>query len=203
MKKNLSIIFNSIIAIIFIFILNVFEKNNSNTTHLISINIILLLNLIISLFCFITIKIVFKSYDFNNNKKFKENFKNAIANSFFFSSIISIIIALIIYCFLKNILELFNIEKGIINYTTFASKIWFVSSPFIGLELTIFKYFSKLEVYKKITIILLIKFIAYFILSLILSIKFQNNCIVYAKPICDIIFLPYYTKICFDLTLKS
>jgi Na+-driven multidrug efflux pump len=151
----------------------------------------------------LTINLTFKKFNFQKNKEFQKNIQNAVANSFFISSIISIVGALIIYCFLKNILGIFNIKEGIINYANFAAKIWFVSSPFIGLELTIFKYFSKLDFFQKNIIIIISKLIIYYILSIILYFKFQNNCIVYAKPICDIIFLPYYTKICFDLTLKS
>jgi hypothetical protein len=159
--------------------------------------------LTLHIICLITINIIFKNSNLEKKKKFKENIQNAVANSFFISSIISIIGALIVYCLLKNILGIFNIKEGIINYTVFAAKTWFVSSPFIGLELTIFKYFFKLETHKKTNIILVLKFLIYCILSAILYIKFKNNCVVYAKPICDIIFLPYYTKVCFDLVLKQ
>jgi hypothetical protein len=203
MGKKLSVFFSILIAIIFIFVVNIFLKINSDFTHLISLNLIILLNFIILLSCLISINIIFKNSNLDQEKNFKENIRSAVANSFFISSIISIIGAFIIYYLLKNILEFLNIKEGIINYTIFAAKTWFVSSPFIGLEITIFKYFSKLEIYKKPAIILAIKFIIYCSISLFLYLKLKNNCIVYAKPICDIIFLPYYTKICFDLTLKS
>jgi hypothetical protein len=203
MGKKLSIFINILIAILFVIILNLFEKFQNDTVHLISINIILLLNLIISIACLITIHIVFKKSHLEKSKKFKENIQNAVANSFLASSIISIIGAIIIYCLLKNILGIFNIKEGIINYTIFATKTWFVSSPFIGLELVILKYFSKLESHAKTVIIIALKFVVYCILAGILYIKFKTNCVVYAKPICDIIFLIYYTKVCFDLVFKS
>lgn len=203
MNKKLANISLVLIEIIFILTINIFLKITSNRNHIIGINFIILLNLILLINSFISINLIFRNFDLNNSKNFKNNLKIKIANSFFISSIISIIGALILYSFLKDFLEIFHIKQGIINHITFASKIWFVSSPFIGLEITIFKYFYKLETYKKTIHIALAKLFIYFILLELLYIKYKTNCIVYAKPICDIIFLPYYTKICFDLTLKS
>ena len=192
------------IATIFLFILiiNLFLKINSDINHIIGINIIIFITLIISFFCQICIYRIFKKANLSSTKEFKKNIKITIANSFFKSSIISIICALLIYVFLKNVLNLLTLKQGLINYTIYASKIWFVSSPFIGLELTVFKYFSEIKFYKTPIKILILKLLSFFIISFLCSFQYKQNCFLYAKPICDILFLPYYTKICFDLTLK-
>ena len=117
--------------------------------------------------------------------------------------IVLIILSLIIYTFLRNILNLFNLKTGLINYIIFSSKIWFVSSPFIGLEITILRYFQELEIYKTPLIISIVKLILFIFCGLILHFKYPSNCLIYAKPISDICLLFYYTKICFELTLKE
>ena len=194
-----------LIVSLFIFVLNIFFKINSDINHIISINIIFFINLIISLLCFLLIKRIFKKIDFNNlndAKIYRQNLKTAVANSFFISSIVSIVSALIIYGFLEKFLILLNLKTGIINYTVFASKIWFISSPFIGLEITIFTYFYKLEYFKAPIKILIFKFITFILLSLVFYITHKTNCLIYSKPFTDLVFLFYYSKTCFDLTLK-
>ena len=128
--------------------------------------------------------------------------KTATANSFVATSILCTCIAGILYCFLGNILSWFPLKTGTINYTVFASKIWFVSSPFIGLEIVIFSYFKELDYYSSPIKVVLLKLLVYLILCFILYFNRDVNCLVYAKPLCDIIFLPMLTRICFDLTLK-
>ena len=199
MKRILYNLFIFIIYFLFVLIINIFYKSNPNNQ--LGINIVISLNLIISLLCFVSTSIIFKKNNLENN--FNKNIKNAIANSFFVSSIISISIALIIYTFLKDILHIINLKSGLINYTIFASKIWFISSPFIGLEITILKYFYELNSYKKILIISFIKLLIFCILGMAFYFKYPSNFFIYAKPFCDIIFLFYYSKICFELTLKK
>ena len=127
----------------------------------------------------------------------------AFANSFFRNSIISIISACIIYGFLEIILKELNLKNGLINYCTFICKIWFISSPFIGLEISVIKYFSELEYFIKPIKIFIYKTLIFFIISFLCYNDKGINCFVYAKPLCDIIFLFYYSKICFDITLNK
>jgi len=203
MKKIICNSFIILLSLLFILTINIFFKINSNLIHIIGINIVIFLNLIISLACIIISKIIFKKNNQNSIKKFNEFIKTSVADSFFITSIISIISSILIYCLLKKFLYILNIDNGIINYTVFAAKIWFISSPFIGLEIVIFKYFKEINYSKKIIFILIIKFILYLFISLIAHIKYPNSCLIYAKPICDFLFLFYYSKICFQLTLNK
>ncbi len=202
MKKAFYLVL-SITFFIFIFIFNLFFKINSDINHIIGINIIIFINFMISLICFLTIKNIFKKEKLNNNEEYKKFLKIVISNSFVTSSIISIFIAIILYGFLKNILSIFNLKTGLINYIVFASKIWFISAPFIGLEITIIQYFNELKYYKTPIIFILFKLTVFLLLGGLFYIKYKTNCFVYAKPICDLIFLPYYSKICFRLTLNN
>jgi hypothetical protein len=203
MGKKLSSFLCILIAIIFAVCINIFLKLTSDTTHLFGINILLIFNLFIYIIDAIAIAIIFKRTDFSKNgKDFRLNLKMTIANSFCISSFISIICAIIIYCFSGKILSLFSLSSGIINYSTFALKTWFIASPFIGLELTIFYYYSIIACNQKPVFILLVKFLAYVILALCFHLISKTNCIVYAKPICDILFLIYYIKICFNIEFK-
>ena len=189
--------------ILFVFSINIFFKINSDLNHIIGININLILYLIINLICIIVIDKTFKKAKLKKSTQYRKDIKNAFTNSFLVSSIISIISALIIYGFLKNILEIFNLKEGIINYINFIIQIWFISSPFIGLELVCFRYFYEIEYFNIPIKILIYKLLTFFIISCLFYEKRKLNCFIYSKPICDIIFLIYYTKICFDLTLKK
>lgn len=189
--------------IILISSINIFLKINSDFHHIIGININLCLYLLIILICVFVINRIFRKAHLEYSKNYRKDIKNAFANSFFISSIISMVSAFIIYGFLENILELIHLKEGLINYCIFASKIWFISSPFIGLEIAVFKYYSEIE-YLKVPIELLIyKLLAFFIISFLFYADRKTNCFIYAKPLCDIIFLFYYTKICFDITLNK
>lgn len=187
--------------IIFVIVINLFLIFNSDLNHIIGINIILGIHLFISLICSIFINKIFKRSNIKNSKNFKKDIKPTFANSFVTSSIISILFALLIYVFFRNILNFFNLKTGLINYCVFASKIWFISSPFIGLEITIIKYFKSLDYYQKPIKILTFKLLTFFIISLLLYNSRQINCFIYAKPLCDIFFLFYYSKICFAITI--
>ena len=123
-----------LISIIFISSINIFLKINSDLNHIIGVNINLILWFFIIFICIIKVNYIFKKANLNNSKKYRKDMKIVFANSFFSSSIISIISACIIYGFLKNFLQLLNLEKGLINYTYFVSKIWFISSPFIRIR---------------------------------------------------------------------
>ena len=171
--------------------------------HVVGISIILGITVFISLICFIIIHNTFKKAKLDSSKFFGKDVKVAFANSFFASSIFSIIAACIIYGFLETILEKIGLEESLINYCIFASKIWFISSPFIGLEIAVFEYFNSLGYYKKPLLISIIKLITFVIICALYYSSRKLNCFIYAKPVCDFIFLVYYSKICFDITLSN
>ena len=163
--KKLFYFLTILILIIFISSINIFLKINSDLNHIISININLALYLMIILICIFVVNRNFKKAKLNESKSYRKDMKIAFANSFFASSIVSIISACIIYGFLNNILELFKLKEGIINFTIFSMKIWFISSPFIGLEVTVFRYFYEIEYFKKPIKILIFKLLIFYFIS--------------------------------------
>ena len=179
------------------------KGNKKLEINLLGMSIILGITLLISIGCFFIIHRIFKKAKLDLSKDFRKDVKIAFANSFVAGSIFSIAFACIIYGFLGNILEKIGLESGLINYTVFASKIWFISSPFIGLEIAIFEYFNSLSYYKKPIIILLIKLLVFIIICALYYSSRKTNCFIYAKPVCDFIFLLYYSKICFDITISN
>lgn len=199
--KKIHYVFYILILILFVFIINIFKLINKNYNYQYSINIIFLVNIILYITCIISINFIFKKSNLKEN--FKNNIKNAISNSFFISSSICIIYSIFIYSFLGTLLSFTNLSTGLINYCLFASKIWFVSAPFIGLELTIFKYFSEIDYLKTPIFIAILKLIIFVLITFLLYFKYPSNCILYAKPICDILFIFYYSKICFELSLRK
>ena len=202
MKKVFYIVL-VLIFIIFIGGINIFLKINSDLNHILGIDIILILYLLIVISCIIVTNITFKKSRIENTKNFKRDLKITFANSFVTSSIISIVSACLIYGFLKNALDFIGLKTGLINYTMFAAKIWFISSPFIGLEIVVFKYFSVIDYLKKPIIILISKLFIFLTISFLYFSNNNMNGFIYAKPLCDIIFLFYYSKICFDITLNK
>lgn len=189
--------------ILFVFATNIFLKTQADFNHVIGINIILVIYFFIIFLCKIIIDKIFKKIDLANSKNFRRDLKNTFASAFFSSSIISIILACIIYGFLENILDLLGLRTGLINYCSFIAKIWFISSPFIGLEIVVFKYFSMIEYFQKPLKILIIKLFVFLFISCLFYTSRKTNCFIYAKPLCDIIFLFYYSRICFDITLNK
>ena len=191
MKKIFFFIFLLTLTI-FIASINIFLKINSDFNHIIGIDINLILYFTITTICVIVINKIFKKSNLKDSKNFKKDIKNTFSNSFFISSIISIIFACIIYGFLKNILEIFNLKEGLINYTNFATKIWLI-----------FKYFYEIDYFVIPIKILIYKLLVFLIISILFFSERKINCFIYAKPISDIIFLIYYTRVCFDLTLNN
>ena len=183
--------------------INIFLKINSDFNHIIGIDINLILYFTITTICVFVINNIFKKSNLKDSKNFKKDIKNTFSNSFCISSIISIVFACIIYGSFKNILEIFNLKEGLINYTNFATKIWFISSPFIGLEVAIFRYFYEIDYFVIPIKILIYKLLIFFIISILFFSERKINCFIYAKPISDIISLIYYTRVCFDLTLNN
>ena len=189
--------------ILFVLAANIFFKTHADFNHVISINIIFAINFIIILVCKIVIDKIFKKTNLDNSKSFRRDLKNTFASAFFSSSLISIILACLVYGLLEKTLELFNIKTGIINYCSFIAKIWFISSPFIGLEIVVFKYFSTIKYFQKPLKILIMKLFVFLFISCLFYTSRKANCFIYAKPICDILFLFYYSRICFDITLNK
>lgn len=132
--KKIFYCFIFLTLITFIISINIFLKINSNLNHIIGVNINLILYLFITFLCIIKVNSIFKKSNLKDSKNYRKDIKIAFANSFFSSSIISIISACIIYGFSKNIFNFLNLKDGLINYTLFVSKIWFISSPFIRLR---------------------------------------------------------------------
>ncbi len=196
-------IFYLVIIFIFILIINIFFKISLDTySSIIGINIVIIINILILFLCVIATNILLKKSKIDKNN-FKMSLANYISNSFIINSVITIFSSIVIYGFFKDILNLFNIRIGIVNFAVYSAKIWFISMPIMGIEITILKYFHIIEYIKKPVIILISKIILYCILSFILYFKYNYSCVIYAKPICDAIFLIYYSKICFDLTMKN
>ena len=189
--------------ILFVFVINIFLKTQADFNHVIGINIILAIYFFIIFLCKIIFDKIFKKIDLANSKNFRRDLKNTFASAFFSSSIISIILACIIYGFLENILDLLGLKTGLINYCSFIAKIWFISSPFIGLEIVVFKYFSMIEYFQKPLKILIIKLFVFLFISCLFYTSRKTNCFIYAKPLCDIMFLFYYSRVCFDITLNK
>ena len=129
--KKFFYIFVFLALIIFITSINIFLKINSDFNHIVGTNINLVLYFLITFLCIIKVNSIFKKANLKESKNYRKDMKIAFANSFFSSSIISIISACIVYGFSKNIFQFLNLKEGLINYTSFVTKIWFISSPFI------------------------------------------------------------------------
>ncbi len=199
--KKLFYFFVFLTVIIFVGSINIFLKINSNLNHIIGIDINLIIYLITTLICIYTSNKIFKKANLNKVKYYRRGIKITFANSFFATSIISMISACITYGFLEKILKNFNLGAGLINYTIFASKIWFISSPFIGLEVTVFRYFYEIGYFKTPIKYLIWKLMLFFIVSFLFYQERKLNCFIYSKAICDIFFLFLYSKICFEATI--
>ena len=204
MKKNVYKILITLILFIYILITNIFNLIFGNKIKFIGFNIINSIYLILVFSCIIISEIIFKKSNFKENdlpKDFRKKLSESVSNSFVISTIFSTTIIILLYQFFGNILKYLKIETGIINYTIYALKIFFVSIPFLGLEITILRYFYQINCYDKIIKINLIKLLIFIFLSYILFFKYNSSSILYAKLISDIIFLYFYTKTCFGITI--
>lgn len=194
------------IFIIFIYWIstNVFMLYLGNKIQFISFNIVNSIYLILLISTIILTNIEFKKSNFKENdtpKDFRKKLSESVSNSFILSTFFCIIIVLLLYHFLENILKYLNLKPGIINYTIYSLKIFVVSSPFWGLEITILRYFYEINCYNKITHLSYLKFIIFIILTFILFFKYNTSSILYSKIITDFIFLYFYTKTCFSITV--
>lgn len=129
--KKIFYIFALLTLIVFITSINIFLKLNSDFNHIVGVNINIALYLFITFLCILKVNSIFKKANLKESKNYRKDMKTAFANSFFASSIISIVSACIVYGFSKNIFQFLNLKEGLINYTSFVTKIWFISSPFI------------------------------------------------------------------------
>lgn len=201
--KKLFYILLILILIIFTGCIHLFLKNTSDFNHMVGIDIILGISIFITILSNFIIFKVFQKNNFTTSNNYREDIKHTFSNAFIASSIVSIACACMVYGFLENILEFLELKTGLINYCVFASKIWFISSPFIGLELSIIKYYFTIEYYQKPIFLLILKSFTFFIISFFYYSSQKANCFIYAKPICDLCFLIYYSKICFEITLEK
>ena len=204
MKKNTFKILLILILIIYIFYTNFFNLFFKNELKFTSFNIINSIYIILIFSCIFISNILFKKNNFKENDSpidFRKKISEAVANSFTISTIFTTIIILLLYHFLEKILFYLNIKTGIIHHTIYSLKIFFVSLPFLGLEITIHRYFYQINCYNKIIGIIFSKLIIFIILSILLFFKYNTSSILYSKLITDILYLYFYTKTCFALTI--
>lgn len=204
MKKNTYRFLLLLIILIYTLITNTYNFILGNQTKFISFNIINSIYLILIFSCILISNIIFKKSDFKENdlpKDFRNKMSESVSNSFVISTIFSITIVILLYQFLKNILEYLQISTGIINYTIYALKIFFVSIPFLGLEITVLRYFYQINCYDKILKIISSKFLIFITLSFVLFFKYNSSSILCSKLITDLLFLYFYTKTCFSITI--
>lgn len=204
MKKNIYRILIVLIFLIYILSTNIFNFILGNKIRFIGFNIINSIYLILIFSCIIISNIIFKKSDFKENdspKEFRNKLSESVSNSFVISTIISTVVIILLYQFFREILTYLNIETGIINYTIYALKIFFVSIPFLGLEITILRYFYQINCYDKIIKVILSKFFIFLFLTFILFFKYNSSAILYSKLVTDMLFLYFYTKTCFGITI--
>ena len=153
MKKITYKILIILIFIIYILITNIFNLILNNEIKFISFNIINSIYLILIISCIVISNIIFKKNNFKEDdspKLFRQKLSEAVSNSFVFSTIFTTIIIILLYQFFEDILDTINIKTGIIHHTIYSLKIFFVSLPFLGLEVTILRYFYQINCYNKI-----------------------------------------------------
>ena len=204
MKKNTYKVLLTLIFIIYILYTNIFNLIFKNEIKFISFNIINFIYLILIFSCIIISNIIFKKNDFkedDNPKNFRKKISEAVSNSFVITTIFTTLIILLLYQFLEKILFTLNIKTGIIHHTMYSLKIFFVSLPFLGLEITILRYFYQINCYNKIIETIFIKLIIFIVLSIILFFKYSTSSILYSKLITDLLYLYFYTKTCFGITI--
>lgn len=202
MKKVFYLVL-SLAIILFFLAIHIFMEKYSDFTHIIGIDIVLVFYFMMIFLCKLVVDVIFHKTNFTTSKNFRHDIKNTFANAFFGSSLVAILFACILYGFSHQIFELLGFKAGIVNYCSFITKIWFISSPFIGLEITVFKYFSILSYFQKPIKLVVSKFLLFVCISALFYTSRKTNCFIYAKPVNDILFLLYYSKICFDITLNK
>ena len=204
MKKNTYKILIILIFIAYILFTNIFNLILNNEIKFISFNIINSIYLILIISCIVISNIIFKKNNFkddDNPKDFRKKLSDSVTNSFIISTIFTTIIILLLYQFFEKILLTLNIKTGIIHHTIYSLKIFFVSLPFLGLEITILRYFYQINCYNKIIENIFVKFIIFILLSFLLFFKYSSSSILYAKLITDLLYLYFYTKTCFAITI--
>ena len=151
----------SLEIILFFLAIHIFIGKYSDSTHIVGIYVVLTIYMIMIFLCKIVIDAIFHKTNFTTSQNFRRDMKNTFANAFFCSSLIAILLACILYGFSHQIFELLGLKTSIVNYCSFITKIWFISSPFIGLEIVIFKYFSTLSYFQKPIKLVIAKFVFY------------------------------------------
>ena len=206
MNKKIFSILTLFITFIYFLGCNLFMIFFGNKVKLIGISYVNSTYIILILACILLCHINFKKYDFKSNdsaKSFRKKMSEAVANSFAISTIVSTLVIILLFHFLENILEVLNFNQGIINYIIYATKIFFVTIPFLGLEITIYCYLYELECYSKVCKTLFLKVFIFFILTSILFFKYNTSSCFYAKIFTDLLFLFYFTKTCFEITIRK
>lgn len=206
MKKKTFYLITSFITLFYLLGSIFFMNTFGNKIKLLGISYINSIYLILIGTCIFICYRTFKKYNFQEKdsaKSFRKKMSEATSNSFIISTIITTTIVILLFQFLEDILEYLKFEKGIINYTVYALKIFFVSIPFLGLEITIYKYFYELECYSKICKIFSFKILTFFIFTFALFFKYNTSSCLYARILTDLLFLYYFTKTCFEITIRK
>ena len=204
MKNNKYTFLFILIFSIYIAFINIFSLLLGNQIQFISLLIINLIHILLIAFNIIILNNEFKKNNFNANdnlKVFRKKISESVSNGFIISTLFNVVIILLLYQFLGDILNILNIKTGILNYTIYILKIFIVTIPFLGLEITIFRYFKEINCYNNIFYLLLYKLIIFIILTIIIFFKYNLSSILYSKIITDFIFLYFYTKTCFSITI--
>jgi Na+-driven multidrug efflux pump len=134
--------------------------------------------------------------------KTKNNFLSALT----FSTCIEIAFSLILYNFSKNIFSLFTKTQGIINYATYISRIFFISSSLYALKILIPSLFINLNKKniiwnsnekkfsnKKTAFLIISKITVSLLLFIIIYLIFNIKYALFVFPIID--FLYYFIYI--------
>lgn len=117
-----------------IFLINKYGILNNSSSFL-------LINIILDLFFIPVLSIILNNLFYS----LKEIKIKTIINTTTFCTIIQIIISIILYIFITNIVNLFNFETGIINYSIYIFKILSISIVFKPLQYTISAYCYSLK----------------------------------------------------------
>ena len=122
-----------------------------------------------------------------NRKNYKS--KKNIYKISFYSILYGILTSSIFYIVPKKFFSFFTNVNGIINFCSYASKIIFITSSIIGIQIIILLFFYFQKQIKKTAILFLLKTAVLAILILILYNLYHITGFLYAIPISDIVFL--------------
>lgn len=161
--------FKGFLYLLIIFLINKYGIINNSSSFL-------LINIILDLFFIPILTIIF-----NMLLKIENINEKQIINTTKFCTILQILISVFLYIFINNIVQLFNFENGIINYSIYIFKILSISMAFIPIQYII-PIYCYIKNKKSLVLYNLLKVFVFFIIILSLS-KYKLNGILYSIPI--------------------